>query len=186
MEAITTTFEPPTGSESRSVATALFAPLRDAWLSARARWSLLATHGAAVAAVSVETYYGHVVLAGDVASGDVRDRAESTVRTLAGVVGVSNRIRVCGTHGRRIGTSDGEVRAELSARRRRARALRGRRVQVGDVYDGVVTLTGIARSPQARAIAFDLAIHAPGVRRVVRDVALHATADAGRRAADAA
>jgi osmotically-inducible protein OsmY len=159
--------------------TSMLAPFRDAWLASRARLALLAS-GADVGGINVEAYHGRVQLSGDAPTVADRAAAERAVRALSGVVSVSNRIRIgaAPTPARR---SDEEIRTAVASALAAARWLRGSRVAVA-IYDGVVTLTGSARTDAARSAAFEIAVHVPGVRRVVSDVAVSSTADIGRRA----
>lgn len=173
-----------TGSESATYAQALFAPFLDAWLASRGRFAILQSSGAAAAAVSVVAYHGNIILEGEVLDSAVRDGAERAVSALPGVIGVANHVRVRGELRLRP-CGDAEIRAALSTRLRHARSLRGSIIRIASVYDGVVTLAGTARSAYACAVAFELTIHVPGVRRVVNDVALASTTGAAP-AADAA
>lgn len=159
------------GSEPASYVTAFLAPFLDAWMAIRARFALLAG-GSALSNVTVEAIRGRIILAGDVATQAARDHAEATVRDWAGSVGVSNHIRVRGKHCLRPGGSDAEVRIAVAARLRQASRLRGSIVTIDSVYDGVVRLIGAAEDAATAALAFDLAIEVPGVRRVINDVAL--------------
>ena len=161
--------------------TSLLAPFRDAWLAGRARLAMLASGAAAAAGgVTVAAYHGCIELAGDVPTAADRREAERVVRALSGVASVSNRIRVREAPGR-TPAADGDVRVAVTRALGAARALRGSRIGVG-VYDGVVTLSGSAPSDAARVAAFEIAVHVPGVRRVVSDVAVSSTVDVGRRA----
>jgi osmotically-inducible protein OsmY len=160
------------GSEPASYATAVLAPFVDAWTAARARFAILAAGGSALSNVTVEAIRGSIILAGDVASDAARAQAEVAVRTWAGGVGISNQIRVRGKHCLRPGGSDAEIRTAVAARLRHAPELRGSIVTIDSVYDGVVRLIGAAENAAVAALAFDLAIEVPGVRRVINDVAL--------------
>lgn len=151
---------------------AVLDPFRDAWTALRARFALLAAGGSDLANVYVEAIRGNVILAGDVASEAARDQAEAAVREHAGAFGVSNRIRVRGAHTLRPGGSDAEVRTAVTARLRHSLELRGSIITIDSVYDGVVRLVGAAEGAAIAALAFDLAIEVPGVRRVINDVAL--------------
>jgi osmotically-inducible protein OsmY len=159
----------------------MLAPFRDAWLAGRARLAILASTVDA-GSVSVEAYHGSIQLSGDVTTPQARHEVERVVRAVAGVGGVSNRIRVRGEHAARVAASDADVQAAVVRALAGARQLRGSRIYVEAVYDRVVTLAGSARSDAARGTAFEIAIHVPGVRRVVCDVAVSSTADVGRRA----
>ncbi len=157
---------------SAGMTAAVLAPFRDAWLVARARLALLVACGRGVADVAVEAHRGRLVLAGEVATGALRDQAEQCLRDLPGIVGLSNLIRVRGARFRRGGTDD-ELGAAVGAHL--ARVLRRSHIHVAGVYDGVVTLAGTARNAAERLAAFEAAIHTLGVRRVVSDVVVEPT-----------
>jgi len=186
------TRQPPTGNQPAATPTAmpslgeaLFGPFWDAWLAGRSRFALLATLGAAAGEVTVETYRGNVILAGDVTSREASDDAERAVRDLPDVVGIANRIRVRGAQNPRSGVTDAEIRNGVTAQLRHALPLRGSIITVESVYDAVVRLAGVARDTRASETAFELAHAVPGVRRVINDVALQ-TEPAAEDDADAA
>lgn len=161
----------PSNHDAPGFTAAIFAPFRDAWIAARARLAILVALRGEAGDVTVEAYRGNVVLSGDVATRAARDAAEQAVHALG--YGVANRLRARGEHVLRPGATDAEIRAAVSARLREARALRSSIVTIENVYDGVVRLTGVAHDAHAAAEAFELAVHVPGVRRVINDVAPH-------------
>lgn len=140
---------------------------------------MLAACGSAAADVTVEAHHGRIVLGGEVASPRVRDHAAHSIHTLPGLVGVSNHVRVRGAHARRPDDTDSEVGALLTTRLHRSRAGRTNRIYIDEIYDGVVTLGGTVATEADRLAAFEIAIHTPGVRRVVSDVVLSAESGAG-------
>ncbi len=160
--------------------TSMLAPFRDAWLAGRARLAILAS-GAAAGGITVEAYHGRVQLAGEVPTARDRRDVEHAVRALSGVGSVSNGIRIRDAAATGRCATDDDVRAAVSRALGTARPLRGSRIAVG-VYDRVVTLSGTTPNEPARVAAFEIAIHVPGVRRVVSDVAVSPTVDVGRRA----
>jgi osmotically-inducible protein OsmY len=174
------TSDPTRGSATPRFTAAVLGPFRDAWLAARARLTTLAAGGVDAGAVSVEAYHGTVVVAGDVATSSTRDAIVRALRTLSGVVGVDDRIRVHESARPRTMGGDAETRFLVLSALRHAPALRGSTIHLGSVYDGVVTLTGTAPTETVADAAFHLVTQLPGVRRVISDVAVMAHhADAG-------
>ncbi len=164
------------GSESDSLAVAIFRPFRDAWLAARARFTVLAEAGSAAGHVNVEAFRSKIILTGDVPSRETSDTVERAARRVPGVVGISNQLRIRGDQCLRSGSTDAEIRTAVTARLRTARELRGSIIVVDSVYDGVVRLTGGARDAVACNAAFALAVDVVGVRRLINDVTLQPTA----------
>jgi osmotically-inducible protein OsmY len=110
--------------------------------------------------VTVAVSDGWVKLRGTVDWQYQKDAAESTVRLLAGVRGITNDISV----GPRAQPSD--VQARIEAALKRSAEIDARRLTV-NVSDGSVTLTGNVHSAAERDEARRAASAAPGVRLVV-------------------
>jgi osmotically-inducible protein OsmY len=104
--------------------------------------------------VDIEVEDGRVTLGGVVAYASQRERAERLARTVGGVTGVENRLRVLAA------ISADEVAERISD------AIGGADRVTVSVRDGDVILTGCVSSPQDRDAALAAAANSPGVADV--------------------
>lgn len=105
---------------------------------------------------------GWVTLEGEVDSGRERTDSEDAIRRLAGVVGVTNRIRI-----RKQTIDSKELREEIELALERRADREAERLRV-EVHDGTVDLFGRVHSWQERRAVVGSISHAPGVS-MVRD-----------------
>ena len=103
---------------------------------------------------------GFVTLEGDVSFLRGRDDVERTVRSLAGVRGVDNRIRV-----KPVSINAEDVRAAIEEALERRAEREAHRIKV-EVHDGGVKLSGRVRSWAEKRAILGIVSHAPGVRAV--------------------
>ena len=111
-------------------------------------------------AVAVMVEDGHITLSGDVEWAYVRTAAESSVRGLLGVKGVSNLIRI------RPQIKPNDVKTKIEAALQRRAHLDARSISV-DVDKGTVTLAGTVDSLAERVTVENAVWNAPGVQKVV-------------------
>jgi osmotically-inducible protein OsmY len=111
-------------------------------------------------AVAVMVEDGHITLSGDVEWAYVRSAAESSVRGLLGVKGVSNLIRI------RPQIKPNDVKTKIEAALQRRAHLDARSISV-DVDKGTVTLAGTVDSLAERVTVENAVWNAPGVQKVV-------------------
>lgn len=111
-------------------------------------------------AVAVMVEDGHITLSGDVEWAYVRTAAESSVRGLLGVKGVSNLIRI------RPQIKPGDVKVKIEAALQRRAHLDARSISV-EVDKGTVTLAGTVDSLAERVTVENAVWNAPGVQKVV-------------------
>ena len=111
-------------------------------------------------AVAVMVEDGHITLSGDVEWAYVRSAAESSVRGLLGVKGVSNLVRI------RPQVKPGDVKTKIEAALQRRAHLDARAISV-EVDKGTVTLAGSVDSLAERVTVENAVWNAPGVKNVV-------------------
>jgi len=112
---------------------------------------------------------GWVTLEGAVEWNYQRAAADSCVRRLYGVRGVTNKIEVKSKGS--VQVSSGEVKAKIEDALRRSAGVDARRITVSSM-DGAVTLHGSVRSWLEKEEAARAAWAAPGVTRVVDHIAV--------------
>jgi osmotically-inducible protein OsmY len=115
--------------------------------------------------VRVTVKQGWLTLEGTVAWQYERERAERAVRTIQGVRGVANFIRV------QPRVEAAELKKRIEAALRRNAELEANRIQV-EAHGGEVVLKGSARSFAERQAAGRVAWSAPGVARVDNRIAV--------------
>jgi osmotically-inducible protein OsmY len=158
----------------RSVADDALTPFRDAWITAKARLTVIAVIRDGGSTLSIETHRGCVTLRGEVSSLWASTHAARAVDALVGVVSVRNNLQVTSAAVPRSARhSDAEIGQAVETRLRSNRVLCRSHIRVQDVYDGIVRLAGTAQSKEEDVAAFDEAMQVPGVRRVTSEVVIN-------------
>ncbi len=116
-------------------------------------------------AVKVAVSNGWVTLTGDVHWHYQHDAAADAVRTLWGVIGVSNQIAI------KPQANAGDIKSDIMVALNRS-WFTPEHIDVS-AYDGKVTLTGTVQYWDERALAGTTAWAAPGVTSVTNDIRVH-------------
>ena len=116
-------------------------------------------------AVKVTVSKGWVTLTGDVHWHYQHDAAADAVRTLWGVIGVSNKIAI------KPQANAGNIKSDIMVALHRS-WFSPEKIDVS-AYDGKVTLTGTVEYWDERALAGTTAWAAPGVTSVTNDIRVH-------------
>ena len=116
-------------------------------------------------AVKVTVSKGWVTLTGDVHWHYQHDAAADAVRTLRGVIGVSNKIAI------KPQANAGNIKSDIMVALHRS-WFSPEKIDVS-AYDGKVTLTGTVEYWDERALAGTTAWAAPGVTSVTNDIRVH-------------
>ena len=171
MSFVTTTF--------RSVALAValggaaFAMQRpDAWITTKAKIALLTTEGVHGTAVDVDTVDGRVTLHGVVSTEAEKVKSEEIARSIEGVRTVQNLLQVVPgkSHKAAMKVADNQLEKNVTAVLSRDKALESSSVKVASVHDGVVLLSGNAKSLSIHRRALEDARAVPGVKKVSSEI----------------
>jgi hyperosmotically inducible protein len=139
----------------------------DAWITTKAKVRLMAEPGLSPVGVNVDTRDGVVTLFGNVATQDLKARAATEVREVAGVKGVENELQVVPeVAAKRVEAKDDQVLAAVRQRLETAAALEDAKIDVA-VKNGVVRLTGTVATQRDRLTALTVARSTDGVGSVI-------------------
>ena len=143
----------------------------DAWITTKIKLALLTTEGVSATAVSVDTIAGQVTLHGKVGSGEEKEKPESVAKTIDGVQGVRNLLQVVTPrHEKAVQRSDDDIKKQVNKALQANPSLKGSTIAVQSVNDGVVLLSGTAKTLTDHLSAVETAAGVPGVRRVASEI----------------
>jgi hyperosmotically inducible protein len=139
----------------------------DAWITTKVKVRLMAEPGLSPVGVSVDTRAGVVTLFGSVASQDLKARATTQARGVAGVKGVENELQVVPEAvAKRVEANDEQVRTAVREQLGAQDSLEDSDIDVA-VENGVVRLTGTVASQGDRLTALTVARATTGVGSVI-------------------
>jgi hyperosmotically inducible protein len=139
----------------------------DAWITTKAKISLLTTQGLTATDVSVDTLDGRVSLYGKVPTAADKEKAEAAAKQIDGVKSVRNLLQVVPPgQAAAVEASDAAIRTAVEKALAEDRGLAGTRIAVTSVTNGVVVLGGTAVSSAEHLRAIEAADRVRGVRRV--------------------
>ncbi len=147
------------------------ASMPDAWITTKAKLSLLTTEGVSAMAINVDTVSGRVTLHGTVRSAAEQVKAETVVQRINGVLGVRNLLQVVAVQDEQaVEGSDGILTERIAQTIQADPALKDSRIAVQSVHQGVVLLGGTATTLSAHLHAVAVVASTPGVRRVASEI----------------
>jgi osmotically-inducible protein OsmY len=150
-------------------APAAWAGPSDAWLTTKAKLALLTADGVSVTAVNVDTVDGNVTLHGKVKTEAEKQKAESAIRGIGGVKAVRNLLQVVpGVLEDQVKVDDDAIKARIRTSLKSDAGLED--VEVASVNDGVVLLSGRARTLDQKLRAVETAWSVGGVKRVATQI----------------
>lgn len=159
--AVVLTFSAPAWAASRP----------DAWITTKAKISLLTTEGISSNGIHVDTTDGQVTLHGSVPSTNEKTKAVAVVRDIEGVRQVRDLLQVVPEAAEKfVAASDDELEARVEQAMKKDEALEGSSIRVGSVNAGVVLLEGNARTLSAHRRAIEVAARLDGVKRVASNI----------------
>jgi hyperosmotically inducible periplasmic protein len=143
----------------------------DAWVTTKVKMALLTTENVPSTAINVDTVDGKVTLHGIVSTDGEKTKAEQVARSVEGVKTVNNILQVVPSAKKeQVKVADTALQKNVEAVLSRDAALEGSSIKVASVHDGVVLLSGDAKTLSAhhRALADVRAV--PGVVKVSTEI----------------
>jgi len=141
----------------------------DAWITTKAKISLMTADNVSVRSVNVDTVNGAVTLHGKVKTEGEKERAAAAVRGIDGVKSVRNLLQVVPDAFRdSVKASDAAIKDRVSAGLKGDKSLSG--ISISSVNNGVVLLSGKANSLDEKLRAIEIAYMVDGVTRVASEI----------------
>jgi len=143
----------------------------DAWITTKIKLDLLTTEGVSGTAIKVDTVVGKVTLYGKVSSAEEKAKAETIARKVEGVQDVRNLLQVVAPeHAKAMQVSDDDLKQRVEQALQADPSLKSSTIAVQSVNQGVVLLSGTAKTLSAHLRAVEVAAAVPGVHRVASEV----------------
>jgi hyperosmotically inducible periplasmic protein len=141
----------------------------DAWLTTKAKITLLTTEGVSATDVNVDTVDGKMTIHGKVGTAAEKAKAEETVRHLQGVKDVTNLLQVvpAGTRNR-VDAKDSDIKHRVEASLKTDKSMDD--VKVASVNKGVVLLSGKTPSLGQKLLVIERVYTVPGVHGVSSEI----------------
>ena len=150
-------------------ATPALADTPDAWLTTKAKITLLTTEGVSVTAVNVDSVNGKITLHGKVKSEGEKVKAATVVGKLDGVKSVQNLLQVVPESVRpTLKVADDAIKTNLEASLKAEPVLSD--VKVASVNNGVALLSGKTQNLADKLRAIEVAWAVQGVQRVASEI----------------
>jgi osmotically-inducible protein OsmY len=150
---------------------ALAAQPEDAWITTKVKMALLTDDSVDGLAIDVDTFDGRVTLHGKIGSAVEKAEAETLARKIEGVTHVRNLLAVVPDTSRKTTeVSDDALAAQVRTVLERDKALSSSDIEVKSVNEGIVVLSGDAKTLSAHRRAIEDARAVPGVRQVASEI----------------
>lgn len=143
----------------------------DAWITTKVKISLLTTENIPSTDINVDTVDGRVTLHGIVATDAEKAKAEEVSRQIEGVRMVNNLLQVVPSSRKEaVKVADKDLQKHVETVLERDAALSDSSIKVASVHDGVVLLSGSAKTLSAHRRALADARAVPGVKKVSSEI----------------
>jgi len=150
---------------------ALAAQPEDAWITTKVKMALLTDETVDGLDIDVDTFAGRVTLHGKVDSSVEKVEAEILARQVEGVTDVRNLLAVVAATSRKANeVTDDTLAEQVSTVLERDKALSSSNIDVKSVNEGIVVLSGEAKTLSAHHRAIEDARAVPGVRQVASEI----------------
>jgi len=148
-----------------------FAAPSDAWITSKAKISLLTNDGISATGVNVDTVDGRVTLHGKVRTEAEKKSAGDIVAKIDGATEVKNLLQVVPAKSEdKVEASDDQITTRVNDAFKRDNSLASSGIRVQSVNKGVVLLAGETPSMTTHLRAITTAAGVPGVHRVATEV----------------
>jgi hyperosmotically inducible periplasmic protein len=145
------------------------ADTNDAWLTTKAKITLLTTEGVSATDVNVDTVDGKMTIHGKVGTAAEKAKAEESLRRLDGVKDVKNLIQVVPPSNRKmVEAKDSDIKDRVEASLKTDKSMDD--VKVASVNKGVVLLSGKTKSLDHKLQAIERTYKVDGVHRVSSEI----------------
>ena len=143
----------------------------DAWITTKIKLALLTTEDVSGTAIKVDTVVGRVTLYGKVHSAEEKAKAETIAGKVDGVQGVRNLLQVVAPeHEKAMQASDDDLKQRVEQALLADPSLKSSTIAVQSVNQGVVLLSGTAKTLSAHLRAVEVAASVPGVHRIASEI----------------
>jgi hyperosmotically inducible protein len=143
----------------------------DAWITTKAKLSLLTTEGVSGTAIHVDTILGKVTLHGKVRTAEEKAKAESIAKKIDGVLEVRNLLQVVTPQREKaVQLSDDALKQRVEKALQGDASLKESSISVKSVNKSVVLLDGTAKTLSAHLRAVETVAWVPGVERVASEI----------------
>jgi hyperosmotically inducible protein len=150
---------------------ALAAQPEDAWITTKVKMALLTDDTVDGLGIDVDTFAGRVTLHGKVGSAVEKAEAETLARQVEGVTDVRNLLAVAAATSRKANeVADDALARQVGTVLERDEALASSEIEVKSVNEGIVVLSGEAKTLSAHHRAIEDARAVPGVRQVASEI----------------
>lgn len=144
---------------------------KDAWITTKTKIALMTADKVDAMDLNVDTRDGVVTLHGKVENAAQKSEAERVAGGVDGVKSVTNLLQVVPDSKRdAVQASDDDVKRDVNKVLDAERTLKDSSIKVASVNNGVVLLTGEAKSYAAQLKAIELARGVTGVKRIASEV----------------
>jgi osmotically-inducible protein OsmY len=151
--------------------TAVAATPPDAWITTKAKLTLLTSDNVTARNINVDTTNGQVTLHGKVPSAAEKAEAERLVKSLDGVKGVRNMLQVVTEpRAESVKVADADLKDRVEKALKDDESLKDSDISVASVNNGLVLLKGEAKTVGDHLRAVETTARVPGVRRVASEI----------------
>jgi hyperosmotically inducible periplasmic protein len=142
----------------------------DALITTKVKLALLTMEGASGTDIKVDTVIGRVTLYGKAYSAEEKAKAETIARRIDGVEDVRNLLVVAPEHEKALRLSNDDLKLRVEQALQADPSLKSSNIAVESANQGVVRLSGTAKTLSAHLRAAEVTAAVPGVRGITSEI----------------